>query len=127
MSTYFKAFDTSEGQVHVLTKTRWMGFIPMPHTSVTPHSAADLKRLGTFIKWTTNDPVTLATLHDAIIRLVEQVGISGLVEIGNSVKMTSQVAKTFGGSWQDIVKQAAQDGVAFPVPDDVLRYIKGFM
>ena len=51
--TYFKALDTSEGQVRVLTKTRWMGFIPMPHTSVTPHGAADLKRLGTFIKWST--------------------------------------------------------------------------
>ena len=127
MSTYFKALDTSEGEVHVLTKTRWMGFIPMPHTSVTPHGVAGLNRLGTFIKWTTDDPATLAALHDAIIRLVEQVGISGLVEIGNSVKMTSQVAKTFGGSWQDIVKEAAQDGVAFPVPDDVLRYMKGFM
>jgi len=127
MSTYFKAFDTSEGQVHVLTKTRWMGFVPMPHTSVTPHSAGDLKQLGTFIKWTTNDPATLATLHDAIVRLVEQIGISGLVEIGNSVKMTERIPKTFSGSWHDIVKQAAHDGVAFPVPDDVLRYMKGFM
>lgn len=127
MSTYFKALDTSEGQVHILTKARWMGFIPMPHTSVIPHGAADLKRLGTFIKWTTNDPATLATLHDAIVRLVEQVGISGLVAIGNSVKMTARVAKTFGGNWHDIVRQAAQDGVAFPVPDDVLRYMKGFM
>jgi hypothetical protein len=127
MSTYFKALDTSEGQVHVLTKTRWLGFVPLPHTSVTPRSAGDLKRLGTFIKWTTKDPATLSTLHDAVVRLVEQVGISGLVEIGNSVKMTAQVAKTFGGSWQEIVRQAAADGVAFPVPDDVLRHIKGFM
>ncbi len=127
MSTFFKALDTSEGQVHVLTKTRWLGFVPMPHTSVTPRCAGDLKSLGTFIKWTTKDPATLSTLHDAIVRLVEQVGISGLVEIGNSVKMTSQVAKTFGGRWQDIVKQTADDGVAFPVPDDVLRHMKGFM
>ena len=35
--------------------------------------------------------------------------------------------KTFGGSWQDILQQAAQDGVAFPLSDDVLKYIKGFM
>jgi hypothetical protein len=127
MSTYFKALDTSEGQVRVITKTRWMGFVPTPHTSVTPHGAADLKRLGTFIKWTTNDAATLANLHEAIVRLVEQVGIFGLVEIGNSVKMTERVAKTLGGSWHDIVKQAAQDSVAFAVPDDVLRYMKGFM
>jgi hypothetical protein len=127
MSTYFKALQTSEGQVHVLTKTRWMGFVPMPHTSVTPHGAADLRRLGTVIKWSTNEPATLATLHDAIVRLVEQVGILGLVEIGNSVKMTERAARAFGGRWHEIVKQAAQDGVAFPVPDDVPRYMKGFM
>jgi len=126
MSTYFKAVETSDGQVHVLTKTRWMWFIPMPHTSVMPHSAADLERLGTFIKWTTKDPAVLARLHDAIVRLVEEVGIAGLVEIANSAKMTARVAKTFGGSWQDIVKQAAEEGVSFPVPDDVLKYIKGF-
>lgn len=127
MSTYFKTLDTNEGQVDVLTKTRWMCFVPMPYTSVTPQKAVDLKRLGTIIKWTTNDPVMLAKLHDAIVRLLEEVGISGLVEIGNIVKMTERVAKPFGRSWRDIVKQAAQDGVSFPVPDDVLRYIKGFM
>ena len=127
MTTYFKALETSEGQVHVLTKTRWMGFIPMPHTSVMPRTAADLKRLGTFIKWTTKDPAVLASLHDAIVRLVEEVGISGLVEIANSAKMTERVAKSFGGSWHEIVKQAAQDGVGFPVSDDVLKYVKGFM
>ena len=126
MSRYFKTLDTSEGQVHILT-TQWMVFVPMPHTSVTPHSATDLKRLGTFIKWTTNDPATLATLHDAIVRLVEDVGISRLAEIANSAKVTERVVKTFGGSWHDIVKQAAQEGIAFPLPDDILRYIKGFM
>src|SRR6266481_1762549 len=124
MSTYFKALDTSEGQVHIITKTRWLGFVPMPHTSVVPHSAVDLKHLGTFIKWTTSDSATLATLHNGIVRLVEQVGISGLVEIANSAKMTQRVAKTFGGTWHDIVKQATRDGVPFPVSDDILRYMK---
>ena len=99
----------------------------MPHTSVTPRSAGDLKRLGTFIKWNTSDSAKLSTLHDAIVRLVEQVGISGLVEIGNSVKMTQGVAKSFGGDWRDVIKQAAQDGVEFPMPDDVLKHMKGFM
>lgn len=130
MSAYFKVLDTNEGQVHVLTKRRWLYIFPMPHTSVTPRSGANLKRLGTFIKWTTDDPAMLATLHDAIVRLVEEVGISGLVEIANSAKMTEQVWKTFGGAGSglhEIVKQAAQDGVSFPVPEDVLKYIKGFM
>jgi hypothetical protein len=131
MSTCFKALDTSEGQVFVLTKTRWMGFVPMPHTSVTPHSAANLTRLGVFIKWTTNDPPTLARLHDAIVRLVEGVGISGLAGFANDMTRTEQrVAKISGVRWHDvvnhIVKEMAQEGVAFPVPDDVLRYIKAF-
>ena len=99
----------------------------MPHTSVMPQGAADLKRLGTFIKWTTKDATTLATLHEATVRLVQQNGVSGLAEIGKSVKMTERVASAVGGDWHDIVKQAARDGVAFPVPDEVLRYIKGFM
>ncbi len=124
MSTYFNTLDTSEGQVSVLTKTRWMGFVPMPHTSVIPQNAIDLARLGTFIKWTTNDPATLATLHEGIRRLVVEIGISGLVVIANNVKMTQQIAKTLGVGWRDIVRQAVQDGVVFPLPDDILRYIK---
>ena len=104
-----------------------MVFFPISHTSVMPHNATHLKRLGTFIKWSTNDAAVLAMLHDAIVRLVQQVGISGLVEIAKSLMMTERAAKIFGGNWHDIVKQAAQGGVAFPVPDDVLRYIKGFM
>ncbi|HXM47079.1 MAG TPA: hypothetical protein VN956_04365 [Pyrinomonadaceae bacterium] len=126
MSTYFNALDIAEGQVHVLTKTRWMGIVPMPHTSVTPRSPGNLKRLGTFVRWTTSDPSMLATLHAAIVRLVHEVGISGLVEVANSVKATTQVARTFGGDWRDIIKQAEHDGVAFPVPDDILKYIKSF-
>src|SRR5207245_2029123 len=121
--------DTKEGQAHVSTKSRWLYLFPMPHTGAMPYpcSATDLKRLGVFIKWNTNEPAMLAKLHGAIVRIVEEFGVSCLVEIANSAKMTQQVAKTFGGSWQDIVKQAAQDDVAFPLPDDVIRYIKGFM
>jgi hypothetical protein len=72
-------------------------------------------------------PSVLGTLHNAVVRLVQEIGISGMVEVANSVKMTTQVAHSFGGDWHDIIKQAAHDGVAFPVPDDVLKYVKGFM
>lgn len=130
MSTYFKVLDTNEGRVYVVTKTRWLHIFPIPHTSVMPHRASGLKHLGTFIKWMTDDPALLATLHDAIVRLVQDVGISGLVEIAQSAKMTERVWKAFGGAGSGlhgIVKQAAQDGVSFPVPEHVLKYIKGFM
>lgn len=69
----------------------------------------------------------LSTLHNAMVRLVQEIGISGLVEVANSVKMTMQVGRNFGTDWRDIFKQAAQDGVSFPVSDDVLRHVKGFM
>ena len=128
MSTQSTIVDTKEGQAHVSTKSRWMYVFPMPHTGAMPYpcSTAGLKRLGVFIEWNTNDPVMLGTLHGAIVRSVQEFGISGLVEISNSTKMTQQVAKAFGGSWQDIIKQASDDGVAFPLPDDVIKYIKGF-
>lgn len=127
MSTFFEVLETTEGPIHILTKTRWLGFIPKPHTSIMPHHAKDLTRLGTLIKWNTSDPVVLRTLHEAVIRLVRDVGVSGMVDIAASVRMTEKAAKTFGGNWHDIVKHAAQDGgISFPVSDDVLRYIKGF-
>src|SRR6267154_776546 len=118
MSSYFKALDTNEGQVFVLTKTRWLFIFPMPHTSVTPRNGANLKSLGTLIKWTTNDSATLAKLHNAIIDLVQEVGISGLAEIANSARMTQQVWKNFGGDGSglnEVANMAAQDGVSFPM------------
>src|SRR5712692_3633248 len=116
MSAQSTIVDTKEGQAHVSTKSRWFYLFPMPHTGAMPYpcGATDLKRLGVFIKWNTNDPATLARLHAAIVRSVEELGISGLVEIAKSAKMKKQVAKTFGASWHDLIRQAAQDGVAFP-------------
>ncbi len=124
MSKYFTAVDTDEGSVHILTKTRGMGFVRMPHTSVTPRSAADMKRLGSFIEWSTNDAAALAALHESVVRLVQQHGAAGLVEIGNMVKTTERVASAVGGDWHDIVRQAAQDGLPFPIPDEVLKHVK---
>ena len=78
----------------MLTKTRWAGIFPMPHTSVMPHSGAELKRLGTLIKWNTKEAALLSTLHQGIVRLVEQVGISGIREIANSARMTDRRARS---------------------------------
>lgn len=127
MSTYFKALDTNEGGVHVLTKSRWMGFVPMPHTSVMPHKATDLAHLNTFIRWATKDPAMLGTLHNAVVRLVEEVGISGLAEIANREKNTERIAKTMGLSWRDLAEEAAKSRNAIPILDDVLKHVKRFM
>ena len=96
----------------------------MPHTGVLPHpcSAADLKRLGTFIKWTTNDPSVLKDLHQAIVRVVQDIGVFGLRDF-------TSAAKTFGGGGfglQFMVRMAAKDGLECPIPANVLKFIKGF-
>ncbi len=127
MATYYDSVETSEGIVHILTKTRYLGIFPRPRTSVMPHKGSDLGRLGTAITWSTNDAAILGTLHPRIVELVREVGVSGIREIANSARMSDRVAKTFGGSWRDVVASAAQDGVPFPMPDDVLRYVKGFV
>src|SRR5438132_7577589 len=71
MSKHSTIVHTKEGQAHVSTKRKWMAVISMPHTGVTPYpcSAAELGRLGVFIKWTTDDAVVLASLNEAIVRL----------------------------------------------------------
>jgi hypothetical protein len=131
MSNYSTIAETVEGHAQIMTKSRWMYVVPMPHTSIMPYpcSASDLKRLGTFIKWTTDDPAVLAKLHDSIVSLVQEVGITGMVEIANNAKMTEQIWKRFGGAGsglQDAVEMAAQEGVTFPMPANALKYLKGF-
>src|SRR5689334_2679815 len=126
MSTFFTAISTSEGLVHVVTKTRWLGVLSMPHTSVTPQGTADLKHMGSFIKWSTTDSSVLSTMHEAIVALVNKTGTSGLAEIGNSVKMTERLACEVGADWHDIIKQASEDGVPLPIPDEVLMHVKSF-
>lgn len=125
MRVQFTLVETNEGLVHVVTKRRWLGVVPMPHTSVMPQEA-DLRRLGTFIKWSNTDTATLATLHEAIVSLLKEAGPSGLAEIRNSVRITKRLASAVGGDWHDIVKQANRDGVPFPILDEVLQYLKSF-
>ncbi len=42
MPTFYDSVDTSEGVAHILTKTRWLGVVPMPRTSVMPHRGTEL-------------------------------------------------------------------------------------
>jgi hypothetical protein len=95
----------------------------MPRTAVMPHNRSQFGRLGTAVRWTTSDAAPLRTLHGRIVELVREFGVSGVREIANSARMSDRVAKTFGGSWRDVAASAAQEGVAFPMPDDVLRHV----
>ncbi len=127
MATYHDSIYTTDGSGYVVTKTRYLGIISLPRTSVMPKKGTELGRLGTAIIWTTNDPVILQLLHSRIVDLACEHGVAGIREIANSARVSDRVAKTFGGSWRDVIAAAAQDGVAFPMPADVLQYIKRFV
>ena len=71
----------------------------------------------------------LAHLHGAVVRLVQEIGVSGLAAIRDSARMTEEVWQTSGGQGcglQLMVEMAAQEGIDFPLPSDVLKYVKGF-
>ena len=125
----FSVLESDEGRIFIVTKTRWMGVFPRPHTSVMPYSTLQLKRLGTFIRWSARDPESLEKLHNAIVQCVQENGISGLAEFVNGVKKSEQVWKALpeSGPWLlEMVRQASEDGVEWPLPVDVLRQIRKF-
>jgi hypothetical protein len=103
-----------------------MGFVSAPHTSVVPHEARDLARLGTHIQWATKDPAMLSALHDAVVRLVDEVGISGLAQIASRERETERLAKTLGLSWRELTEEAMKSREAIPALDDVLRHAERF-
>ena len=126
MNKYFTTLEMEEGRVHIITKSRWLGIIPMPHTSVVPHQGSDLARLGTFILWEPTDSTDLKTLHEAVIRLVQERGISGVADIASSEKRTEQVAKAMGLTWRALAEEAAKSRAPIPDLDDVLKHVKRF-
>jgi hypothetical protein len=128
---YVTTTKTPGGLVTVRTRQRYFfGLFPYPHTSVSPESAGELKRFGTVIKWTTDDPVQLEKLHGAVLLLVWEFGAPGLAEIANSAKMSERVWKALGRVGPGLHKladEAGREGAPFPVPPEVLKYIRGFM
>ena len=132
VSDYRDIIEISEGQAQIMTKSRWMLVLPMPHTGIMPHpcSAAELGRFGTVIKWTTGDPVVLAQLHGSVVQLVKELGVAGILEVANSVKVAEQARRKFGGGncrIQEWIEQsAALSGVSFPMPANTLKHLKGF-
>jgi hypothetical protein len=125
VTTFFDTVETGEGLTHILTKARWLGIVPMPRTSVVSRATADLRRWGTLIKWTTKDPVILASLHEAIVRLVQQIGPSGLAAVRNSVITTQRIAVFSDTNWRVEVEEATRNGRLL-IPDEVLRHLKTF-
>jgi len=127
VTKYSTTLETNEGQVHVVTRSKWLGILPMPYTSVVPHRTSDLGRLGTFIRWEPTSYAALKTCHDAVIHLVEERGILGVANIASDEKRNEQVAKTMGLTWRAFAAEVARSREPIPDLDNVLKHAKRFM
>ena len=70
MATHLSRVHTSEGEVTVMTKARRM--ISSPHSTVMPAHFADLGNLGVRFHWNTNDPGSLAHLHNLLVKALDE-------------------------------------------------------
>lgn len=127
MTSLVKVLETEEGVAHIITRSRWLYVFPLCYTSVVPTKWRNLVGKGTFIRWNTDDSTRLASLHDAVIRLVDDVGIAGLAEIADREKRTHRMAKAMGISYRELCDEAIRSRTPIPVLDDVLGHVKKFM
>jgi hypothetical protein len=70
VATHLSRVHTSEGDVTVMTKARRM--LSSPRTTVMPGHFADLGNLGVRFHWNTNDPGSLARLHNLLVKAFEE-------------------------------------------------------
>jgi hypothetical protein len=61
--------------------------------SVMSAKASQLGRTSSCIRWKTTDPIILARLHEAVVRLVQEIGLSGLAELAEAARMTQRAQK----------------------------------
>lgn len=127
MSKHVTVVNTDEGHVTVMTKSRWLAIIPIPHTSVVPESYSDLGRLGTFIRWLPSDAAALKAHHAAVVHLVEERGISGVARIAADEKAAARTAKTLGLTYQEMAEEVRNSRAPISDIDDVIRFVKKFM
>lgn len=127
MTSIFSSLETDEGLVHIITRNRWLYIFPLYYTSIVPNGRGDLAHKGTFIRWNTSEYTKLPSLHQAVIHLVEDIGISGVADMAVREKQTAHVAKAMGISYRELCYQAIKSRNPIPVLDDVLKHVKKFM
>lgn len=82
--TLLTKVPTREGDVMVLTKTRYLFVLGIPRTSVMPWHVGELGKLAVQFQWNTKEPAALKKLHNAIVQsLREGVALSELRGIGD--------------------------------------------
>ena len=68
---YLDKIETDEGTFTVTTKMRYLGFLKMPHSSVTPvKTSQSVATSGFQIHYSTSDPQVLHEWHEMIVALI---------------------------------------------------------
>lgn len=120
---YVCSVQTAEGMVRIVTHDKACFVFPSPHTSIMPPGMTRSEYVGSTLQWKTRDPAVLADLHDHIAQLVQQLGATGMFEIGKSVKAAMMI---YGPDISKTVQRAKDQGVDFPLPPIVLENLRKF-
>ena len=80
MDTLLDQVPTPQGDVIVITKTRFYFFFTRPRTSVMPHGFSEFgRRLGFQAVYRTSDPNILSEFHDFFVGCVAAGGFEALM------------------------------------------------
>lgn len=80
MSTFLDNVPTPQGEVIVITKTRFLFFFQRPRTSVMPMGFSEFgRRIGFQARYNTSDPRVLAEFHEFFVGMVAAGGFEPLL------------------------------------------------
>jgi len=80
MSTFLDNVPTPQGEVIVITKTRFLFFFQRSHTSVMPMGFSEFgRRIGFQARYNTSDPSVLAEFHEFFVGMVAAGGFEPLL------------------------------------------------
>ncbi len=120
---YACSVQTAEGIVRIVTHDKACFVFRHPHTSIIPPRMRWAGYVSCTLQWKSSDPKLLADLHSEIVQLVQQLGTTGLFEIGKSVKAAMML---LGPDISRTVERAKAEGIGFPLPGVVLENLKRF-
>ncbi|MBZ5543623.1 MAG: hypothetical protein LAO07_08085 [Acidobacteriia bacterium] len=75
--------QTREGEVVVMTKTRYLLVFSVPRTSIMPWQAEDIGRMGVQFHWATKDRNLLEQLHNQLVDVLREINLTDLRSIAD--------------------------------------------
>lgn len=94
-TTFLTNVETLEGEVAVITKTRFLFFFNSPRTSVMPSSLMELGEKGIQFQWATSSPTSLERLHNLLVQALQEVSLTELRGIADMGKQLMSIGAPF--------------------------------